>query len=97
MADLIRRWDDMESRLGIDIELRVFAYVAVSDPEIRRRIQALALGHAGQPGWEIGQIVGLLWSRGYRVRSAALQAYSPFRDYEPTDRLLFAEVIRPPD
>ncbi|MBN2446827.1 MAG: hypothetical protein JXO22_08880 [Phycisphaerae bacterium] len=97
VADLIRRWDDMESRLGIDIELRVFAYVAASDPEIRRRIQVIALGHVGQPGWEIGQIVGLLWSRGYRVRSSALQTYSPFRDYEPTDRLLFAHVLQPPD
>ncbi|CPR10474.1 putative ATP-dependent helicase Lhr [Mycobacterium bohemicum DSM 44277] len=97
VAELIRRWDDMESRLGIDIELRVFAYVAASDPDICRRIQAVAQGQTGQPGWQIGQIIGLLWSRGYRVRSYALQAYSPFRDYEPTDRLLFARVIRPPE
>jgi len=52
--------DAVESRLGIDVELRVFAYVAASDPEIRRRLQGVALGHAGQVGWEIGQIVGLL-------------------------------------
>lgn len=97
VADLIRRWDDMESRLGIDIELRVFAFVAASDPDVRRRIQAAAQGHVRDPGWEIGQIVGLLWSRGYRVRSAALQVYSPFRNFEPTERLLFAHVIRPPD
>lgn len=97
IADLLTRWDDMESRLGIDIELRVFAHVAASDPDVRRRIQSIAGGHVGQAGWEIGQIVGLLWSRGYRVRSSALQTYSPFREYEPTERLLFAEVIRPPD
>ncbi|OBG64729.1 hypothetical protein A5702_01450 [Mycobacterium sp. E3339] len=97
VAELIRRWDDMESQLGVDIELRVFAYVAASDPDIRRRIQAVAFGQAAQPGWEIGQIIGLLWSRGYRVRSYALQAYSPFRGYEPTDRLLFAHVICPPE
>jgi hypothetical protein len=97
VADLINRWDAIESRLGIDVELRVFAYVAASDPEIQRRLQAVALGHAGQPGWEIGQIVGLLWSRGYRLRSSALQTYSPFRKYEPTDRLLFADIVRPPE
>lgn len=97
IADLLMRWDDMESRLGIDIELRVFAYVAASDPDLRRRVQSFTGGRVGQAGWEIGQIVGLLWSRGYRVRSSALQAYSPFREYEPTERLLFAEVIRPPD
>jgi hypothetical protein len=97
VADLINRWDALESRLGIDVELRVFAYVAASDPEIRRRLHGVALGHTGQRGWEIGQIVGLLWSRGYRLRSSALQTYSPFRKYEPTDRLLFAEIVRPPE
>ncbi len=97
VADLINRWDAIESRLGIDVELRVFAYVAASDPEIQRKLQAVALGHVGQPGWEIGQLVGLLWSRGYRLRSSALQTYSPFRKYEPTDRLLFADIVRPPE
>ncbi|WP_137146490.1 protein DpdJ [Mycolicibacterium sp. CR10] len=97
VSELLNRWDTIESRLGVDVELRVFAYVAASDPEIRRRLQGIVLGHAGQPGWEIGQIVGLLWSRGYRLRSAALQTYSPFRKYEPTDRLLFADAIRPPE
>jgi hypothetical protein len=97
VADLVDRWDAIESRLGIDVELRVFAYIAASDPEIRRRLYAVALGRAGQPGWEIGQIVGLLWSRGYRLRSSALQTYSPFRKYEPTDRLLFTDIVRPPE
>lgn len=97
VAELINRWDAIESRLGVDVELRVFAYVAASDPEILSRLQAVALGHAGQPGWEIGQIVGLLWSRGYRLRSSALQTYSPFRKYEPTDRLLFVDVVQPPE
>lgn len=97
VSDLINRWDAIESQLGVDVELRVFAYVAASDPEMRRRLQGIARGQAGQPGWEIGQIVGLLWSRGYRLRSSALQTYSPFRKYEPTDRLLFADVIRPPE
>jgi hypothetical protein len=95
--DLVNRWDAIESRLGIDVELRVFAYVAASDPEVRRRLQGVAFGHAGEHGWEIGQIVGLLWSRGYRLRSSALQTYSPFRKYEPTDRLLFADIVRPPE
>jgi hypothetical protein len=95
--ELLQRWDELESRLGIDVELRVFAYVAASDSEIRKRIQTIARGQVGESGWEIGQIVGLLWSRGYRLRSSALQAYSPFRKYEPTDRLLFADVVRPPD
>ena len=97
VSDLLTLWDQLEARLGVDVELRVFAYVAASNAELRNRLRGLAFGHAGQPGWEIGQIVGLLWSRGYRLRSSALQTYSPFRKYEPTDRLLFTEVIKPAD
>lgn len=97
VGELISSWDAIESRLGVDVELRVFAYIAASDPEVRGRLNAVTMGHAGQPGWEIGQIVGLLWPRGYRVRSSALQTYSPFRSYEPTDRLLFADVVQPPE
>jgi hypothetical protein len=94
-TDLLDRWDATEALLGIDVELRVFAYLAASDPDIRRRVQAAAFGQAGEPAWEIGQIVGVLWPRGYRLRSAALQTYSPYRHYEPTERLLFAETIQP--
>lgn len=96
-ADLIARWSAIEARLGVDVELRVFAYVAASDPGIRRRLQTVTRGHSGEPGWEVGQIVGLLWPRGYRLRSSALQTYSPFRKFEPTDRLLFLNTIRPPE
>ena len=93
VADLLVKWDEIESRLGIDVELRVFAYVALADPDLKQRLLAVAHGHEGQQGWEIGQVVGLLWSRGYRLRSSALQTYSPFRKYEPTERLLFRGLI----
>ncbi|WP_304412407.1 protein DpdJ [Nocardia sp. 348MFTsu5.1] len=96
-ADLIARWDAIESRVGFDVELRVFAYVAASDSEIRRRLQSLTQGHSGEAGWEVGQIVALLWPRGYRLRSSSLQTYSPFRSFEPTDRLLFSNIVQPPE
>ena len=93
VGDLLRRWDELEESLGVDVELRVFAYLAATDSLIRRRLQALASGRSGGPGWEVGQIVGLLWPRGYRLRAAALQTYSPYRQFEPTERLLFADVV----
>jgi hypothetical protein len=92
VTDLVARWDDIEASLGIEVELRVFAHVAASIPDIRRLLQAAGHVQAGQPGWEIGQIVGLLWPRGNRLRAAALQSYSPYVEFEPTERLLFDHI-----
>ncbi|UPK63612.1 DEAD/DEAH box helicase [Rhodococcus pyridinivorans] len=96
-ADLLAYWDAIEAKLGVDVELRVFAYVAASDQAIRQRLYAVTQGHSSDLGWVVGQIVGLLWPRGYRLRSSALQTYSPFRKFEPTDRFLFSDIVRPPE
>lgn len=92
VAELLTRWDDTEESLGTEVELRVFAYLVASDSDVRRRLNAAVQGHGDQPGWEIGQIVGLLWPRGTRLRSAALQTYSPYAQFEPTERLLFEDI-----
>lgn len=91
---LLDKWRDAEARLGVEVELRVFAHVAASDPDIRRRLRAVAGAQSAQAGWEIGQIVGLLWPRGHRLRASALQHYSPYHSFEPTERLLLEEVSR---
>jgi hypothetical protein len=92
VADLLEQWDDLERSLGVEIELRVFAHVAASNADIRRRLQAAVPGQVAEPGWEIGQIVGLLWSRGNRLRAAALRSYSPYVVFQPTERLLFEDI-----
>jgi len=92
IAALLDKWTNVEEGLGVEVELRVFAYVAASDPEMRRRLRAVAGAHPTQVGWEIGQIVGLLWPRGHRLRASALQPYSPYASFEPTERLLLEDV-----
>jgi hypothetical protein len=88
---LLDSWRDVEARLGVEVELRVFAHVAASDPGIRRRLRVVAGAQSAQAGWEIGQIVGLLWPRGHRLRASALQPYSPYSSFEPTERLLLED------
>jgi hypothetical protein len=96
VASLLARWDGIELSLGIEVELRVFAHVAASDDDVRRQLQSAIGGIAAtQPGLEIGQVVGLLWPRGNRLRAAALRTYSPYLDFEPTERLLFETVTVP--
>ena len=95
VSQLLEDWDALEASLGVEVELRVFAHVAASNPEVRHRLHTVAGGLSTQAGWEIGQIVGLLWPRGNRLRASALQTYSPYVEYPPTERLLFEELIRP--
>jgi hypothetical protein len=91
VATLLELWDDVEQALGVEVELRVFAHLAASDPELRRRLRVVASAQSPTAGWEIGQIVGLLWPRGHRLRASALQPYSPYMTFEPTERLLLQE------
>lgn len=95
VSHLLERWDALEASLGVEVELRVFAHVAASDPEVRRELRATVGGHSTSAGWEIGQIVGLLWPRGNRLRAAALQTYSPYVEFPPTERLFFEDSTRP--
>lgn len=90
---LLQMWDALEESLGIEIELRVFAFVAANDAEIQQRLQAVTQQVASPCANEIGQIVGLLWPRGSRIRSAALETYNPYVDNEPTERLLLTSLL----
>lgn len=94
LADLLKKWDSLEALFGIDIELRVFAYLASVDPDLRPRFIEVA-GHQDHPqsGWIIGQIVGLLWPRGQRLRSSGLQLYSPYATFPPSERLLLDDLL----
>jgi hypothetical protein len=94
VTDVLGRWEHLEESLGVEVELRVFAYVAAADPDIRRRLRAGLSGAVTPPGWEIGQLVGLLWPRGHRLRAEALRTYSPYVEFEPTERLLFEMITR---
>jgi hypothetical protein len=68
--------------------------LASVDPDLRPRFIEVA-GHQDHPqsGWIIGQIVGLLWPRGQRLRSSGLQLYSPYATFPPSERLLLDDLL----
>jgi hypothetical protein len=89
-------WEEHEVTLGIEIELRVFAFVAAQNTDIQQRLRAVTQQPGLTTAVQIGQIVGLLWPRGSRLRAAALAPYSPYADHEPTERLLLAPLFAAP-
>lgn len=92
--DLLSRWDALEEELELEVDLRVFAYIAAQDGEIRRVLAAITPSTDQNPEWTVGQIVGLLWPRGSKLRAASLESYNPYRQPPSTERLLVESITR---
>ena len=94
--DLLGRWDALEDELGLEVDLRVFAYIAAQHDETRRALAAIASETDQNPEWTVGQIVGLLWPRGSKLRAASLGSYNPYCQPPSTERLLVESITRAP-
>jgi hypothetical protein len=96
LADLLRYWTELEDRLGVTLDLRTFAYVAVSVPAFAGRISQLFRANTGEdlsPEIRVAALSGVLWARPHEHRSRMLQCYSPFRRSGWTDPALVRELI----
>lgn len=94
--DLLDAWDTLERNLGLEVDLRVFAYLASRDAETRRSLTAITSWAGRDPEWTVGQIVGVLWPRGSKLRAASLESYNPYLQQPSTDRLLLEGITRAP-
>ena len=90
---LLEFWDQVETQLGIEVDLRVMAYLAANEPTIAKRLASVVGTARQRKELKVGQIVGLLWARGSTVRSSGLNAYNPYKELLPTDRLLLAHIV----
>lgn len=88
VEELLSRWDHTERALGVELELRVFAFLCSQDGETVRVLESVVGVGASDTDWALNQIVGLLWNRGARVRAAALQIYNPYTSLQQPERLL---------
>ncbi|MXV88535.1 MAG: hypothetical protein F4117_07005 [Acidimicrobiales bacterium] len=92
--DLLDAWDTLERNLGLEVDLRVFAYLASRDAETRRSLTAITSWAGRDPEWTVGQIVGVLWPRGSKLRAASLESYNPYLQQPSTERLLLEGITR---
>jgi superfamily II DNA or RNA helicase len=86
----IRRWDQEEERLGVELDARVIAYRLSRRDDIDT---ALSFAGIDTPSfspdqWRFGVIYGLLWPRGAQIRLAGLQISSQYADLPPPEPLL---------
>ena len=86
-AELLERWDELERRSELDVDLGTFAELAARDDAFDRASR-LSAPATDPTGWRAGQITGLLWPRGAAVRALALRAPNPFTPLPTPDPLL---------
>lgn len=97
LASLIEIWKKEESRLKIDIDARIFAYVFSTNKTLYEDFK-VALSHIDPSAmhnlnWRNQLIYGLLWPRGNQIRSRALTVYHPYTKLAPSDRELVLDYI----
>jgi hypothetical protein len=75
--ELLARWEQLEERLGVDIDLRIFARLDARHDDFDRA-SGLTAPREDPAAWRAAQITGLLWPRGLAARARALHGRNPF-------------------
>jgi hypothetical protein len=91
---LIRDWKAEEARLGVEIDARVFAFLASQKAEYQVGLSAVGAVPHQDPLWRYQAIYGLLWPRGYVARAQSLSYYNPFAEPPPADRELLLDILQ---
>jgi len=90
---LTRRWRMEEGRLGIEIDARVFAYLASEDAALTQALPHVDATMVADRAFRFHALYGLLWPRGSAVRSVPLSTYNPFAPLPPAARELVLDRL----
>lgn len=90
---LVRRWRAHEAELGVEIDARIFAYLASGDEALDTSLGHIDPAFRKEPQWRFQVLYGLLWPRGNVIRSRTLKSYNPFADLPDPERELLLDVL----
>jgi len=93
---LVTLLEDQEVRVGVEMDMRVFAYVASLDPDIQQAFDSIPEFEGGQANWRCSVIYGLLWPHGNAIRSRGLYYPHPFSEQPPADAQLLQDLLLDP-
>lgn len=91
---LMRDWREQEARLGIEIEARVYAFLAAERPESAAALSSLGPVPHNDPYWRFQTLYGLFWPRGHLVRAQSLASYNPYAEAPSPDREILLDLLR---
>lgn len=95
LARLLAGWEELERRLGIEIDADVIAYLHSQRDDLDNALNSAAVASLQDDlrQWRFGTLHGLLWPRGHAVRALGLQSWNPYYPLPETDRLLVECVL----
>lgn len=88
LYELQANWRAEETRLGIEVPQRVYAFSCSLNTQLDNCLPDANQVQGDLQTWRFNVINGLLWPRGYSVRDAHLTYYNPYAFAGPTERLL---------
>jgi hypothetical protein len=96
LAEIMRRWGELEARLGLEVEARVICALFSGDPRIDQAFSEanFELPVANRETWRFSMLLGVLWARGHALRANALPLPLRFGDFPAvTERMLLQEWL----
>ena len=99
LLDLVGAWDALESRGGVAVGLREYAYAVGRDAglvsRVRRYLRTVMPVSATDRIGIMAAVTSLLWARGPEIRRTSLQSYHPYREPRSTDPALVRRLLLP--
>jgi hypothetical protein len=100
LADFMQRWDELESRLGVEVDARVICALFSREDRIDQVFLAAGfdLPEGDRTTWRFSVLLGLVWARGHALRNHALPLPLRFQGTPAvTERLLLQNWLSAPD
>lgn len=76
---LVDRWEAEEVRLGVEIEVRTWAFLSSASSDYDAGLAGLDAGTGGRER-RLDALRSLLWPRGWRLRAEGLNSWNPFAE-----------------
>lgn len=100
LVEVLRVWDDIEARLGVEVDARVVCALFSSDSRLDRAFLASGfdLPTVNREPWRFSVLTGVIWARGHALRTTSLPLSSRFSDIPAvTDRMFLSAWLSEDD
>ena len=98
LSELLERWRIEEDRLEVEIDARIFSYLASTDEGFHAQLSEIRRKWAGATATPTGsgsiRSVYGVWPRGSGIRERALEAYNPYAPLPKSDPLLLLTELQ---
>ena len=95
LHELICDWQQLERRLGVDIDLRIIAYMNSGSDRLDKSLAEVVGDAVGLDPrqWRFGALSSMLWPRGNAIRGRKLDTYNPFAKLPDADHELLRDCL----